>query len=197
MHELEFVKTFGMRDICRLFGKSKSSIKYRVSRGLLPYHRDDRGRKRFCAGDLVAYVERIGIPEELLDQDTWNEVVNRASASGADSRVEYPITLIINLEGGISGSTEGAWFFLGYQRAELIGGKHLDLKLDIKDADLGVPIPFRELDRATYEPLRIKWESFNKEECKGLAWITPLRTGEDQIGGWSITFDAPGSPDDS
>ena len=120
----------------------------------------------------------------------WREV-QLAAANEKAPVICYPVSLVVDVDGSITGMSVGSWHVLGYNPSDLDGGdKHLDLKLSLKDPDIGVPMAFRDIDRATYEPIRVQWESLNDETKRGLAWVTPLRSGEDAIGGWALTFDS-------
>ena len=180
-----------MQEISRLFGVDPSTVRYWCAQGLLPAHRNTMGRRRVRASDIVKLVKVKSTPEEILDAKIWREVMLAASNEDVPE-VFTPASLIVNVDGAITGMTVGSWALLGYNPSDLDGGdKHIDLKLALKDPDIGVPLAFRDIDRATYEPVRVQWESLNNEEKKGLAWITPLRMGDDSIGGWAITFDYP------
>lgn len=181
---------YGMQEISRLFGVDPSTVRNWCAQGFLTAHRNALGRRRVAASNIVAMVKIKETPEEMLDAKIWREV-RLTAANEAKPVVCSPVALIVDVQGAITGMTVGSWHVLGYNPSDLDGGdKHLDLKLSLKDPDIGVPMAFRDIDRATYEPLRVQWESLNDESKSGLAWITPLRTGEDSIGGWTVTFDS-------
>lgn len=173
-----------------MFRRNLSTVRDWFDKGFLEGHRDAvGGQRQVTASAIVAFKEARGFPEETLDPKIWKQVLSDHRRT-QPATVRHPVSLVVDLGGVIVGVSDGAWAMLGYSRPDLEGpDKHVDLKFGFTDPELGIPLAWRDMDRATYEPLPVLWRSFNKPDLRGTGWITPLRYGSDSIGGWCITFD--------
>lgn len=177
---------FGINEVATLFKVDPSTVRYWCSRGLLYYDRlDSASRRRVYPETLVSFVRDRGTPVESLDQDMWRRVKDAAAATSPV--IDYPRVLVVDVEGRVRSVSRGIGYLLGYEESDIIGSQ-VDMKMTFRDEELGAPLLFRALNRLTVEPSRASWGSYNSDES-GLAWITPLRTGDSDICGWAISLD--------
>ena len=180
---------YGVFTVVHLLGVEPSQVRQWCASGALSYNRVADGRRSFKASEIVDFVLRKGINESRVNQDIWRELTLAAKAEQPPV-VDYPIALVLDCTGTIKSMTFGAWAHVGYGISEL-EDRPVFRRIDLKDPEYGLPLKFTELDRLTVENQRIAWKS-QKTEAEGLGWITPMRSGENDIGGWVLTLDHPG-----
>ena len=180
---------YGVFELARLFKKNPQTIRNWIDKGDLAGNRGMAGGQRAVrAGAIVAFVREKAIPDACLDEAMWSDIL-RESAKELPVLVLHPVTMVVDLEGRVVAASEGSWACLGYDRSSIEGGQcQVEMRVKIQDHDCGLPVPFKELDRAMREPLRITWQSYNDQAKHGTGWITPIRYGENSIGGWCLSF---------
>lgn len=180
---------YGTSTVARLLGMDPQQVRVWCDSGKIESERLGIGKRRMTASAIVSMVESRGYPESALDQDLWIEL-KREAAEETQPFVDYPIAFILDPNGYIKAMTYMSWYHIGYNFSEL-DKRQVWKRIKLLDSEYGVPINFLELDRLTIESQRFRWESLKDSTKSGLGWLMPLRTGEEDIAGWTMTLDMP------